>query len=161
MGYYPHLVLGIPFERIEALATSLGVPWPHGTDADAYTRAASQAGSSGDRAFYAVTEALNNAVAAHNLPTEVTDGIYSHASGEGRPGIFDDESWYPGLYGFDLHSSYTGRGIAEAQAACIGGSQGYRMTPELLARVDVIRAQIAAEIPIFAEATPSVFYVHW
>lgn len=163
MGYFPHLVIGIPFSRVEALAQSLGVPWPYGTDPDAYQVAAERAATSGDDRFFAAPEPLAEAIAKFALPPEVTAGIYTNMpESRGEAHLFDDESWYPGLYGFDLYSSYTNKGIPEARAAGIGdGVQGYRMTPELIARGNAIRDAIAADIPLFAEATLAVFYVHW
>jgi hypothetical protein len=162
MGYYPHVVIGIPFERVEALAQSLGVAWPYGTDPDEYAKLSEQAGIGRDYDFRNAEESLGEAIAAYKLPSEVTDDIYEHNHGGGTAHIFDDEGFYPGLFGFDLYSSYTNKGLPEAAAAGIGGGvQGFRMTPELIARGETIRAALAAEIPLFAEATLGVFYVHW
>ena len=150
MGVYNHLMLGIPYRDLPALAASLGLTWAWPSNPDQATAEDSWA-----------MEPMIGQLASR-LGAPLPRKAWGAAAGNDADGGLAHLEWSEGrplLFGFTLYSTYTDKGLAEARAAEYEG--GYLMTPELISAAQIIRSTVSAGVPAFANAVLAVVPVSW
>lgn len=139
MSHFNHLVIALPIENVGIIAKQAGLTPPSKVEFDEVEEPGTPTGD--------LFAALEKAIAER---TGLTATVFTNYE-------YDEDN---ALYGVELHSTYTDKGIAEAQrATALFG--GYVISTPLWARAQAIKSQLVKAFGGFAAADLMVIEQHW